>query len=252
MCGQYYIEERFVERLQELLPGLLPIPEDTTAAVNAGDVHPADAALILTASASAGDARPVPLQAQLLRWGFPLATRRTAGSRESTDRSVTDGQADRGLAARRTDRGLASGQNHRGFTTEQNDRSRSAAEKLVINARAETAASRPMFRESLRQRRCIVPASRFYEWDAAKNKVTFWLPENPVLFLAGLYRAGRFVILTTEANDSVRPVHDRMPLHIPPHSLNDWLRSAEAADSLLRRPQPQLRHAQEEEQLSLF
>lgn len=58
---------------------------------------------------------------------------------------------------------------------------------VVINARAETAAQRPMFRESLLRRRCAVPSAGFYEWDARKTKYLFRLPAQPCLYLAGLY-----------------------------------------------------------------
>ena len=58
---------------------------------------------------------------------------------------------------------------------------------LVINARAETAAAKPMFRESVRSRRCLIPSTGFYEWDANKRKYLFTLPGQDVLYMAGLY-----------------------------------------------------------------
>lgn len=87
---------------------------------------------------------------------------------------------------------------------------------LLINARAETALERRTFRESVLHRRCVIPARHFYEWDSDKNKVIFFREDRPVLFMAGFYNRfqdeERFIILTTQANASVSPVHNRMPL----------------------------------------
>ena len=87
---------------------------------------------------------------------------------------------------------------------------------LVINARAETAADKPMFRTSVASQRCVIPSTGFYEWDAQKRKYRFNLPGENALYMAGLYavRDGKpcYCILTTAANESMREVHHRMPL----------------------------------------
>ena len=57
---------------------------------------------------------------------------------------------------------------------------------LMINARAETVCEKPMFRRSMAAQRCVIPATSFYEWDAARHKYQFALPGEP-LYLAGLY-----------------------------------------------------------------
>lgn len=89
---------------------------------------------------------------------------------------------------------------------------------LMINARAETVTEKPMFRRSIAAQRCVVPATAFYEWDAARHQYRFELPGQP-LYLAGIYDnvdgANRFVILTTAPNASMRGIHDRMPLLLP-------------------------------------
>ena len=59
---------------------------------------------------------------------------------------------------------------------------------LTINARMETFWQRPMFAYSIQSRRCILPASQFYEWDADKHKATFCGANDELLFLAGIYR----------------------------------------------------------------
>lgn len=72
---------------------------------------------------------------------------------------------------------------------------------LVINARAETALERPLFRESALERRCLLPALGFYEWNAHKERFLLRRPDGGLLYLAGLYREGEdgipaYVILT--------------------------------------------------------
>ena len=77
----------------------------------------------------------------------------------------------------------------------------------IINARAETALEKRMFRDSVASRRLAVPAARFYEWDREKQKVAFYRKGRPALYMAGFYSPGEdgwnFCILTTEANSSV-------------------------------------------------
>ncbi|MCI7258519.1 MAG: SOS response-associated peptidase, partial [Ruminococcus sp.] len=85
----------------------------------------------------------------------------------------------------------------------------------IINARAETVTEKPMFRRSIAFQRCVIPATGFYEWDAAKHKYFFQMAGQPI-YLAGIYdninSVNCFIILTTAPNDSVAPIHDRMPL----------------------------------------
>ncbi|MBR0401812.1 MAG: SOS response-associated peptidase [Lachnospiraceae bacterium] len=128
--------------------------------------------------------------------------------------------------------------------------------KLIINARAETIAEKPAFAESVRERRCVLPAAGFYEWDGERRKVRFTLPDRQVLYLAGVWRPDgedtRFVVITREANDSMRPVHDRMPLMIAPEDVRDWIARPERTEELLRQPLPELRAERDYEQLKWF
>ncbi len=104
-----------------------------------------------------------------------------------------------------------------------------------INARSETAADKPMFRHAFRKRRCLIPASGFFEWmnTGAKKKQPFCIrliDDKPFAF-AGLWErwegpAGPVdscAILTTEANELVRPVHDRMPVILDRRHFDQWL-----------------------------
>ena len=128
--------------------------------------------------------------------------------------------------------------------------------KLVINARAESVFDKPMFSGSMEQRRCIMPAAGFYEWDKDKNKVTFFRKDKRPVYLAGFYSLSdnkdSFVILTTAANESMIAVHDRMPVMIEKEQVKDWLYDTEKAKKLLAMPMPQLDSNREYEQLSLF
>lgn len=105
----------------------------------------------------------------------------------------------------------------------------------IINARSETVAAKPSFRELLRTRRCLIPADGFYEWKSAggeKLPFCFTLADDSVFALAGLWERwkspqGEIVescaILTTSANELMRDVHDRMPVILPPDGYEMWL-----------------------------
>lgn len=126
-------------------------------------------------------------------------------------------------------------------------------ERLVINARVETAAQKPLFREGVKRRRCVVPCTGFFEWDAARRRYLFSLPGETVLHMAGLYREdGRYCILTTAANASMEPVHDRMPQVLRDGQWETWLRDADSTARLLTTPPPALEAAEEDGQLCLW
>ncbi len=105
----------------------------------------------------------------------------------------------------------------------------------LINARAETAAAKPAFRTPFRRRRCLVVADGFYEWQkAGKRKAPHLVrmrDDRPFAF-AGLWDLWEgpdhsvvesCTLLTTEANDVVRPIHDRMPVILAPADYDRWL-----------------------------
>ena len=129
-------------------------------------------------------------------------------------------------------------------------------EGLLINARAETVLSKPSFRDSMRHCRCVIPAAGFYEWNKAKEQVSFRMPQSKILYMAGIWQTTakekQFTILTTSPNDSVSPVHDRMPLVLTSEEIIPWIQSFDAAEKLLTKTPPFLEHKQEYEQLSLF
>lgn len=127
---------------------------------------------------------------------------------------------------------------------------------LVINARAETAAEKPLFRDSVASRRCVVPSTGFYEWDREKRKYLFTLPGEGALYMAGLYalRDGRpcYCILTTEANESMRAVHPRIPLVLQREQAAAWLDDPQAVAGILRLQLPRLEKTAADAQLRLW
>ncbi len=120
----------------------------------------------------------------------------------------------------------------------------------LINARAETVAGKPAFRNAFRQRRCLIPADGFYEWqrrDGARQPWYFHRRNQGLMAFAGLWehwdRGGELIesctIITTRANTAMAPVHDRMPVIIAQADYQGWLETpaAEARDLLeLLRP----------------
>ena len=128
--------------------------------------------------------------------------------------------------------------------------------QVIFNARSESALEKKMFREGVEHRRIVVPATWFYEWNRNKEKNIFYRREQPVLFMAGIYNRyqgeDRFVILTTEANASMSPVHNRMPLILEPEEIADWIFEKEKAEQFLHKVSCMLERRTEFEQLSLF
>ena len=118
--------------------------------------------------------------------------------------------------------------------------------QLILNARAETAAQKPTFAESLRERRVILPADGFYEWshDGQKTKYLFTLDGLRTLYLCGLYQRiedkYRFVILTRPANASMIEVHDRMPVIVCAEDVRAYLTDLQAARELIASASPAL------------
>ena len=127
---------------------------------------------------------------------------------------------------------------------------------LQINARSETAWTSPLFGPHMRHDRAVIPASCFFEWTPAKEMISCREPKSPVLYMAGFYNRyqdeDRFVILTTAANDSMQPVHDRMPLVLEQDEIRKWLAEDVLLDAFLHKVPPPLERRTDFEQMSLF
>lgn len=123
---------------------------------------------------------------------------------------------------------------------------------LLINARAETVSEKRTFRDCLNARRCIIPAKSFYEWDKSRNKFTFFHKNENIMYLAGLYdEENRFVILTTNANQSMEKVHHRMPLVLTNDLIRPWLVNKDETSHILKEIPPLLDSKTEMEQMRL-
>lgn len=115
----------------------------------------------------------------------------------------------------------------------------------LINARSESAREKPSFRTALKKRRCIIPASGFFEWQAlagGKQPLYITVPDSPLLALAGLWESWRdpagldvrtFTILTTAANDFMLSFHDRMPVILQRDDWPVWMDQAEVPEAVL-------------------
>jgi putative SOS response-associated peptidase YedK len=128
-----------------------------------------------------------------------------------------------------------------------------SAGSRFINARSETVAQKPSFREPFKRRRCIIPADGFYEWQktgGGKQPYFFRMKDNRLFGFAGLWdrwegKGGVVLdsctILTTKTNEVLRPVHDRMPVILHPEEYSLWLEAGEHERTLLMgllRPYP--------------
>lgn len=103
----------------------------------------------------------------------------------------------------------------------------------IINAKAETISEKASFRCSFKNKRCLIPANGFYEWRKSdRHPFYITLKDQPLLLFAGIWNTPpkkmkpaeeTFAIITTTANETLMPLHQRMPLIINPDKVSDWL-----------------------------
>lgn len=120
----------------------------------------------------------------------------------------------------------------------------------LINARAETLAEKPSFKKSLQQKRCLVISDGFYEWKRegkAKQPFRITLKDNGLFAFAGLWdewkdekgnRIQSFTIITTDPNELMASIHNRMPVILPPSQEENWLSDGLKADDALQLLRP--------------
>ena len=115
----------------------------------------------------------------------------------------------------------------------------------VINARSETAAEKPLFRDGMQRRRCLIPASHYFEWekrDGKRVKYAIRPAHADTLYLAGIYHfenhdgvtVPSFVILTREAAPDIAFIHNRMPVILSEERAADWLNPDNDAEEVIR------------------
>ncbi|MBK8025597.1 MAG: SOS response-associated peptidase [Chloroflexi bacterium] len=110
----------------------------------------------------------------------------------------------------------------------------------LINARADSVAEKPSFRTAFKRRRCLIPATGFYEWtqrDDGKAPMYIRVADTPVFAFAGLWEVWKdpatgelvktYAIITTDANDFMQSIHHRMPVIVPPVDYDLWLQAGE-------------------------
>lgn len=112
--------------------------------------------------------------------------------------------------------------------------------KRIINARSETAGQKIMFADGIYQRRCLIPAQCYFEWDHSKDKrlkYAIGLKNGNRFYLAGIYRIENgtpvFSILTRAAASSIAFIHDRMPVILPESAMADWLNPRKRGKDIL-------------------
>ncbi len=120
----------------------------------------------------------------------------------------------------------------------------------LFNARAETVHRLPSFRQAFRERRCLIPANGFYEWqkDEAGGRTPVWFhrKDGGAVAFAGIWSTEQSdgedtdscAIITCAANELVAPIHHRMPVILPPEMYREWLNPETDAEDLLAFVQP--------------
>lgn len=114
-------------------------------------------------------------------------------------------------------------------------------QSLILNARAETIASKWMFRHAFKQDRIVVVCSSFYEWTLQKQKMSFFEPHK-TMYLAAIAIDGCFVILTKEANASIESFHHRMPVIFDAKQAEQWILDPNLSKTLWQEASPMLTH----------
>ena len=119
--------------------------------------------------------------------------------------------------------------------------------KLLFNARSETAAEKAIFKDGMTQRRCLIPATCYFEWEhRGKEKIKYAIaPEGSrMLYLAGIYRKegnrATCTILTREPAESIAFIHNRMPVILPAEAIGDWLNVRYDAVDVLKAAQVEM------------
>ena len=215
MCGRYYINEETAREIEKAAGLADEIRRGPWAmGISPGEICPTDRAPVLAGKGGS-------LRCKWARWGFlsePFRKNRRCGEpyqeRESREKQV------------------------------------------IFLARRETVMEKPLFRDSLCHDRVAVPAAWFYEWNVSREKNAFYRTDSTVLFMAGISRqyedGEHFVSLTTGANASMSPVHDRMPLILEKGDLGPWIFDGGRTEEILEKPPCLLGRRCDYEQLSMF
>lgn len=128
--------------------------------------------------------------------------------------------------------------------------------QTIFNARAESVLEKGMFLNGIRRHRAAIPCARFYEWNRNKEKAEFYREDAAVLFMAGFFDrfpdGDRYIILTTEANESMAGTHDRMPLILEEREVPAWILDDGKTQGFLKKVPEHLQKRMEYEQQTFF
>lgn len=225
MCGRYYFSVDLLDEIRELVE---PGDWKLELGLLEKDMHPGDVAPVITIRDHAAQGNA---ERGSMEWG--------SAERGNVERgNVSPAPVFLGIQKMRW-----------GFKAP-------GGKGLVFNARSESVLEKRMFRDSVSHRRVAVPVSWFYEWNQSKEKYTFTREDGQVLFLAGFYSkyedGDHFVILTTQANQSMAPVHSRMPLVLERDQVRDWIMDEDGFRGMLEQVPARLSKSCEYEQQTLF
>ena len=121
----------------------------------------------------------------------------------------------------------------------------------IVNCRVETASSNQFWKESWERRRCVVPASYYFEWErlhtsdgkvVAGQKYMLQPTNSRIMYMAGIYQIEEsrgikypvFAVLTRDATEAIRLIHDRMPVILPQETVKDWLTATQLPEEILK------------------
>lgn len=192
MCGRFYVPDKDIDDFAGLVNDI-----EKELLKKAGEIYPGDYAPVITPVTNDNEANVSndnsDYSIHAIKWGFPL---------------------------------------HKG--------------RPLINARSETVREKPLFKLPFAKRRCLIPARGFFEWRNAENskkriKHYITLYDSRMLYFAGLYWFFKdnqgvlnpyFTILTTEANEDVKEIHDRMPVIVSDKNKKIWLYDSHESNSI--------------------
>ena len=127
---------------------------------------------------------------------------------------------------------------------------------LLINARSETIKEKSTFSKGFERHRCVIPVNEYFEWNLHKEKASFASSREDVLFLAGICDVRgnmlQFTVLTRDADEVMKPVHDRMPVLVSRDAIGEWIFDQKSAEQIMGAPQEELVRNIEYEQLSFI
>ena len=241
MCYRFYIDKFFKRKVDKVIAERgIYVPDDGLALLSdPKDVHPTERALVIAANGSL-TMHSVGALATAPHTDALATAPHTAALAGATPATALAAQAAAALWASAMSWGFAS----------------PVSNGVLANARSESVTAKPTFRESALKRRCVIPASGFYEWNEHKARFRFFREDDELLWLAGIYRpengTNKFTILTREAAGTMVPVHPRMPVTVEAADIASWITDDGFMEELFDKTPGYLAREQDEGQISMM